>query len=79
MIDRRTVLKTAAFGAAQGLALPYLAREGFAQAPAHTLKLKNLGPRAENECAFAIYTMVLRARFGCHAPISVAQPEKFNS
>src|SRR5690348_9257350 len=39
MIDRRTVLKAAACGAAQGLALPYLAREGFAQAPAHTLKL----------------------------------------
>ncbi len=43
MIDRRTILKTAAktaaLGAAQAVALPYLAREGFAQAPAHTLKL----------------------------------------
>jgi TRAP-type C4-dicarboxylate transport system substrate-binding protein len=33
------MLKTVALGAAQGVALPYLAREGFAQAPAQTLKL----------------------------------------
>jgi TRAP-type transport system periplasmic protein len=39
MINRRSVLKTAAIGAAQALALPYLAREGFAQTAAHTLKL----------------------------------------
>jgi tripartite ATP-independent transporter DctP family solute receptor len=39
MINRRTILKTAALGATQAVALPYLAREGFAQAPAHTLKL----------------------------------------
>jgi TRAP-type transport system periplasmic protein len=39
MINRRTILKTAAVGAAQAVALPYLAREGFAQTPAHTLKL----------------------------------------
>ena len=39
MINRRTVLKTAAVGAAQAVALPYLAREGFAQTPAHVLKL----------------------------------------
>ena len=39
MINRRTMLKTVAVGAAQAVALPYLAREGFAQAPAHTLKL----------------------------------------
>ena len=38
MINRRTLLKSAAIGAAQ-LPLPYLAREGFAQTPAHTLKL----------------------------------------
>ena len=37
MIDRRTILKTAALGA--GVALPYLAREGYAQTPAQTLKL----------------------------------------
>jgi TRAP-type transport system periplasmic protein len=36
MLDRRTMLKTAALGA---MAAPYLAREGFAQSPAHTLKL----------------------------------------
>ncbi|HEX4554537.1 MAG TPA: TRAP transporter substrate-binding protein [Xanthobacteraceae bacterium] len=39
MIDRRTILKTAAGTAAAGVALPYLAREGFAQTPAQTLKL----------------------------------------
>ena len=39
MINRRTLLKTAAVGATQAVALPYLAREGFAQAPAHVLKL----------------------------------------
>jgi len=39
MINRRTVLKTAAVGAAQAVALPYLAREGFAQTAAHLLKL----------------------------------------
>lgn len=39
MINRRTMLKTAAIGAAQAVALPYLAREGFAQSAAHTLKL----------------------------------------
>jgi len=39
MINRRTVLKTAAVGAAQAVALPYLAREGFAQTAAHVLKL----------------------------------------
>jgi tripartite ATP-independent transporter DctP family solute receptor len=39
MISRRTLLKTAAIGATQTFALPYLAREGFAQAPAHVLKL----------------------------------------
>jgi TRAP-type C4-dicarboxylate transport system substrate-binding protein len=39
MINRRTMLKTVAVGAVQAVALPYLAREGFAQAPAHTLKL----------------------------------------
>ena len=39
MISRRTLLKTAAIGAIQTFALPYLAREGFAQAPAHVLKL----------------------------------------
>ena len=36
MINRRTMLRTAALGA---VAMPYVAREGFAQAPAHTLKL----------------------------------------
>ena len=36
MLNRRTVLRTAALGA---IAMPYVAREGFAQAPAHTLKL----------------------------------------
>jgi tripartite ATP-independent transporter DctP family solute receptor len=39
MIDRRTLLKTAALGASGAIPLPYLAREGFAQAPAHVLKL----------------------------------------
>jgi len=39
MISRRTILKTVAIGATQTFALPYLAREGFAQAPAHVLKL----------------------------------------
>jgi len=39
MINRRTLLKTAAVGATQAVALPYLAREGFAQTPAHVLKL----------------------------------------
>jgi len=39
MIDRRTMLKTAGLGAAGAVALPYLARQGFAQTPAHTLKL----------------------------------------
>ena len=39
MINRRALLKTAAIGATQAVALPYLAREGFAQTPAHTLKL----------------------------------------
>lgn len=39
MINRRTLLKTAAIGATQAVVLPYLAREGFAQTPAHTLKL----------------------------------------
>jgi tripartite ATP-independent transporter DctP family solute receptor len=39
MIDRRTMLKTAGLGAAGTVALPYLAREGFAQTPAHALKL----------------------------------------
>jgi tripartite ATP-independent transporter DctP family solute receptor len=36
MLNRRTMLKTAALGA---VAAPYVAREGFAQTPAHTLKL----------------------------------------
>ncbi len=39
MINRRALLKTAALGAAQAIALPYLAREGFAQTPAHVMKL----------------------------------------
>jgi tripartite ATP-independent transporter DctP family solute receptor len=39
MINRRTLLKTAVIGATQTVALPYLAREGFAQTAAHTLKL----------------------------------------
>src|ERR1700752_315315 len=39
MINRRTMLKTAALGAAQAVALPYVTREGFAQTPAQTLKL----------------------------------------
>jgi tripartite ATP-independent transporter DctP family solute receptor len=39
MISRRTLLKTVAIGATQAFAFPYLAREGFAQAPAHVLKL----------------------------------------
>src|SRR5579885_3273578 len=39
MIDRRTMLKAIAVGAGQSVAMPYLAREGFAQTPAHTLKL----------------------------------------
>jgi TRAP-type transport system periplasmic protein len=39
MINRRTLLKSAALGTTQALAIPYLAREGFAQTPAHTLKL----------------------------------------
>ena len=39
MISRRTLLKTVAIGATQAFALPYRAREGFAQAPAHVLKL----------------------------------------
>lgn len=39
MLDRRKLLKTGAAVAAQGVALPFLAREGFAQGPAHTLKL----------------------------------------
>ena len=39
MISRRTLLKTVAIGATQTFALPYLARKGFAQAPAHVLKL----------------------------------------
>lgn len=38
MINRRTMLKTAALGAAQAIAAPYVVREGFAQTPAHTLK-----------------------------------------
>jgi tripartite ATP-independent transporter DctP family solute receptor len=38
MINRRMLLKTAALGAAGVPALPYLAREGFAQTPTHTLK-----------------------------------------
>lgn len=39
MINRRALLKTVAVGAAQAVALPYLARESFAQTPAHVLKL----------------------------------------
>ena len=39
MINRRALLKTAALGASQAVALPYLAREGFAQSPAHVFKL----------------------------------------
>jgi tripartite ATP-independent transporter DctP family solute receptor len=39
MINRRTLLKTAAVGAGGALSLPYLPREGFAQTPAHVLKL----------------------------------------
>jgi len=39
MISRRTLLKTAALTASQAVPLPYLAREGFAQTPAHVLKL----------------------------------------
>src|SRR5450755_2115183 len=39
MFNRRALLKTAAIGAAQAVALPYLAREGFAQTAAHVLKL----------------------------------------
>src|SRR5689334_875673 len=39
MLSRRAILKTAALAMSQTVALPYLAREGFAQAPAHTLKL----------------------------------------
>jgi TRAP-type transport system periplasmic protein len=39
MLNRRMLLKTAAVGAAQAVALPYVAREGFAQTAAHTLKL----------------------------------------
>ncbi|MBX6328524.1 MAG: TRAP transporter substrate-binding protein [Pseudolabrys sp.] len=39
MIDRRTMLKAIAVGAGQTIAMPYLAREGFAQTPTHTLKL----------------------------------------
>jgi tripartite ATP-independent transporter DctP family solute receptor len=39
MITRRTILKTAAVGASQAVALPYLARESFAQTAAYTLKL----------------------------------------
>ena len=39
MINRRALLKTAALGATGAVALPYLAREGFAQTPAHVLKL----------------------------------------
>jgi tripartite ATP-independent transporter DctP family solute receptor len=39
MINRRTLLTTAAVGVAQAVALPYLAREGFTAAPAHVLKL----------------------------------------
>ncbi|MGC1467171.1 MAG: TRAP transporter substrate-binding protein [Pseudolabrys sp.] len=38
MINRRTVLKTAALAASQTVALPYLAREGFAATPVQTLK-----------------------------------------
>ncbi len=39
MVNRRTVLKTAGIGAAYVLAMPYLAREGFAQTPTHVMKL----------------------------------------
>jgi TRAP-type transport system periplasmic protein len=39
MINRRNMLKTAALAVGPAVALPYLARQGFAQTPAHTLKL----------------------------------------
>jgi TRAP-type transport system periplasmic protein len=39
MISRRALLGTAAIGAGAVIPLPYLARQGFAQAPAHVLKL----------------------------------------
>lgn len=39
MINRRTLLRVGAIGAGQAVALPYLAREGFAQTAAYTLKL----------------------------------------
>jgi TRAP-type transport system periplasmic protein len=39
MLSRRAILKTAALATSQAIALPYIAREGFAQTPAHTLKL----------------------------------------
>ncbi|MBO0758034.1 MAG: TRAP transporter substrate-binding protein DctP, partial [Bradyrhizobiaceae bacterium] len=38
MMNRRTMIKTAAVGIAQAVALPYCAREGFAQAPRYSLK-----------------------------------------
>jgi TRAP-type transport system periplasmic protein len=38
MINRRTMIKTAAVGIAQAVALPYRAREGFAQAPRYSFK-----------------------------------------
>lgn len=39
MLSRRAIVKTAALAASQAVALPYIAREGFAQTPTHTLKL----------------------------------------
>jgi TRAP-type transport system periplasmic protein len=38
-VDRRSFVKIAAMGAAQAIAAPYIAREGFAATPAHALKL----------------------------------------
>ena len=39
MISRRTMLKAAALAGSQAIAFPYVAREGFAQTAAHSLKL----------------------------------------
>jgi tripartite ATP-independent transporter DctP family solute receptor len=55
MISRRVILKTAAIGATQAIALPYVAREGFAQTPAHTLKLTMADTRVH-----PLYQVLLR-------------------
>jgi TRAP-type transport system periplasmic protein len=55
MLSRRAILKTAALATSQAVALPYIAREGLAQTPAHTLKLTMADTRVH-----PLYQVLLR-------------------